>query len=432
MADVMDYLGWRGDLTFEADPFNEVDDMIMAELAYVNFEGIAPYAWDGGSIGIREARDLYFAKHTPEEEQYTFTWRAPYLLDAAADTRRYADMRIGGLLSIFSEKHEEQMSVVVFEPGDGSTCVAFRGTDNTIVGWKEDFNLSFMSETGGQRDAVRYLNRCFAEGNRKIRVCGHSKGGNLAVYAAAFCDPAVQAQIVSVYSHDGPGFREEIAARPEFQAILPHVVKIIPESSVIGTLLGSYETRYVVCSSASGIMQHDALTWQVYGNHFVRAKEQSALSTYLEKVMDDWIAGFDDEERRSFVDSLFGVISQGGFDTLADMKEDKWKTMLEIVRGMSTLPADRRREIGQVFGALLRSGGAGIGDMWNSSMRELSRMLLGSGPQEEALPEESPETAAQEEAPAADAEEESPEAAPEEEPPVTAPEESSGEDKDGD
>ena len=429
MADVMDYLGWRGDLTFEADPFNEVDNMIMAELAYVKFDGIVPYAWDGGTIGIREARDLYFAKHTPEEEQHTFTWRAPLLLNAAAETRRYADMRIGGLLGIFSEKHEEQMSVVVFEPGDGSTCVAFRGTDNTIVGWKEDFNLSFMSETGGQRDAVRYLNRCFAGGNRKIRVCGHSKGGNLAVYAAAFCDPSVQAQIVSVYTHDGPGFREGIAARPEFQAILPRVVKIIPESSVIGTLLGSYETRYVVCSSASGIMQHDALTWQVYGNHFVRAKEQSALSTYLEKVMDDWIAGFDDEERRSFVDSLFGVISQGGFDTLADMQEDKWKTVLEIVRGMSMLPADRRREMGQIFGALLRSGGQGIGDMWNNGVRELSRMLLGSAPQEASLPEESPETDAEEESSETAAMEESPETAAEEAPEEAA-EEASGEDKD--
>ena len=333
-----EYLSWRGDLTFEQDPFNEVDKLILAQMAYVDYDEIVPEDREK-KIAISDVARLYWELHTVAEIK----------------SRRFRRMTLTGYVNYVSKSAEAQMSAVQFELEDGTIYVAFRGTDETLVGWKEDFNLSFMPQTEGQRLAVEYMRFHFRDTNLRLRVGGHSKGGNFAIYASAFSGPEVERQIREIYTYDGPGFREEVTGTDEYRKILPKTTSIIPEDSVIGVLFGTGLDPIVIGSSATGIMQHDALTWQVMGNRLVRT-ERSDDSLFVERVMTDWLSKVDDDSRKIFVDQIFGVLQSTGAYTMKDIWTANFKEILEAIQIARKLPKDEQKEINQVFTQLFRSG----------------------------------------------------------------------------
>ena len=209
MANVLDYLEWRGDLSIQAAPFNEVDNLILSQLVYVDFEGIVPGEDSEEEISLMEASRIFWEKHTEEEilEKVSMTKSAPFLMREMARTRRFEKIRLSKYVNDISDEEQSQFSVVKVTMEDESIYIAFSGTDNTIVGWRENFNMGFLAETPGQLKAVSYLNRTVTEQDTVVRVGGHSKGGNLSVYASVKCNPQIQEKIVHVYSNDGPGFR---------------------------------------------------------------------------------------------------------------------------------------------------------------------------------------------------------------------------------
>lgn len=348
-----EYLRWRGDLTFNCDPFNEVDNLILAQLSYVDFDGIVSEEGED-KISLSEVNDQYWKMHTEKEilARTSFVNHSPFLLKAAAATKRFGEVKLSGYVNHLKKEAEAQMSAICFELGDGTSYVAFRGTDETIIGWKEDFNLSYMSRTEGQRLAVEYLNRHFKNTAMRLRVGGHSKGGNFAVFAAAYALPQVRAQIEKVYSNDAPGFLEDITGTEEYRRVLEKTINIIPSESIIGRLFESGMKPTVVGSSGKGIFQHDALTWQVMGNRFVHVK-RSDDSLFVEKVLDNWIRNVDVEARRTFVDTVFQVLSAGGGVTMKDVRKSGFSEMVEAV---TKLPREQQKETIKVVRELLRSG----------------------------------------------------------------------------
>ena len=351
-----DYLYWRGDLPFSVDPFNEVDNLILAQTAYVDFDGIVPESGDE-KIPIKEVYNQYWLMHTKEEimERESFVKLSPFLLEPLAESRRFGDMKLSGYVNHIDKDTQAQMSAIQFELGDGTVYVAFRGTDETLVGWKEDLNISFMPRTEGQRLAVEYMKTNFADTSLRLRVGGHSKGGNFAVYAAAFSGPAVDAQIIEVYTNDGPGFRPEITQTEEYKNILKKTISIVPESSVIGRLLSSSFVPRVVESGAVGIMQHDALTWQIKGNRFI-SSEQTRESRVLEKILSDWLVNVDDEARKLFVDQIFNVLEATGADTMKDVRTTNLSELADAIQAARKLPKEQQKELTEVFMLLLKSG----------------------------------------------------------------------------
>ena len=333
-----EYLSWRGDLTFEQDPFNEVDKLILAQMAYVDYDDIVPDDREK-KIAISDVARLYWELHTVAEikSRGSFVRMSPLLLEPVAKSRRFRRMTLSGYVNYVSTSAEAQMSAVQFELEDGTTYVAFRGTDETLVGWKEDFNLSFMPQTEGQRLAVEYMKIHFRDTNLRLRVGGHSKGGNFAIYASAFSGPEVERQIREIYTYDGPGFREGVTETEEYRKILPRTTSIIPEDSLIGVLFGTGLEPIVIGSSATGIMQHDALTWQVMGNRLVRKE-------------------IDDDSRKIFVDQIFNVLQSTGAYTMKDIRTANFKEVLEAIQLARKLPKDEQKEITQVFTQLFRSG----------------------------------------------------------------------------
>ena len=383
MATIMDYLDWRGDLTFDRDPFNEVDNLILSEMVYTDFDGIVPSSMDE-SISVREASEAFFQMHSREEllARESFIKMAPFVLEKMSATARFGDIKLSGYVNYIDTRSEAQMAVVSCFLPDGTVYAAFRGTDDTVIGWKEDFNLSFMDETEGQRRAVDYLNTAFKGRKVKMRVGGHSKGGNFAVYASAFARSSIRKKIIAVYTNDGPGFRPEVTERPEYREILPRVISTVPEGTIVSVLLENDVHHRVIKSSAGGVIQqHDATTWQVMGKHFVTAEGRDESSRVFDKTMRSWLSGLPDTERESFVQSLFSILSATGASTLEDIAKDPIRSGTEIIRSMRGMAKEDQEEFRSVLGKLLKSG--------QDAVARAARKKLGleETPDPQALPE---------------------------------------------
>ena len=248
------------------------------------------------------------------------------------------------------------MAAVTFFLDPHTAYVAFRGTDNTIVGWKEDFELSYLKETSGQRLAVEYLNRYFSSADLTLYVGGHSKGGNFAIYASAFCNPSVKKQIRAIFANDAPGFLEEVSDSPQFQEIQSRVVTILPEESMIGRLLRTGQAQYIVKSSAKGLMQHDLLSWQVIGNHLEDAASRSGASLFVEDTLQNWLDKIDDQQRRTFVEALFSFFESTGHETFEQIRKNSFSSMQKMLEATKTMPKEDRDQMVNILWQLVKSG----------------------------------------------------------------------------
>lgn len=361
MANMMDYLTWRGDLSFAASEFNEVDSLILSQLVYVDLDGIVPGSGTRESISLSEASESYWKTHDREEilSRVSMTKSAPFVMKKMAKTRRFSKLRLWGYVNDINDEEQSQFSVMCVTFPDGTLYVAFRGTDNTITGWREDFNMGYLSETPGQLKAVEYLNRMAADAE-KVIVGGHSKGGNFAVYASVRCRPDIQEKIVRVYSNDGPGFQRSMVESPEYQRMLPKIETILPESSIVGMLLEHQESYRVVRSSHSGIQQHDAMSWEVLGNSFVYVEEVAAQSVLLDETMKAWLYQLDGEEREQIVDTVFGMLEAANIRTLEDFYRSKWKKVQELLRAKSRLPEARQKLLARALRLLWSEGNKAV------------------------------------------------------------------------
>ena len=373
MGNLLDYLDWRGDVPFRLDPFNEADNLILAVLAYTELEGVLPGDGFRNGMGIRALCEAYLSSHPEEESQKAggvFAHLAPPLLKKLAASERFGGLVISDYINLVSKDHAEQMAAVTCQVGDGSVYVAFRGTDNSLVGWKEDFLLAYTPQTSGQKHAAEYLSRIGSCSNMPLRVGGHSKGGNLAVYAAAFCAPEIRPRVVEVYSNDGPGFLPEVVGTPEYAAVCPKVRGFIPEETLFGLLLENRFAQKVIRSSRKGIMQHDAFSWEILRNRFTEAAGVSGSSRYLDRTITAWINELSPQSRREFVDTVFDVLETPGSATFAELNQSKLKNYGEMVKAVLELDKDSAAVTGQVETGDIMVDGLGVGDVGNIVLRD--------------------------------------------------------------
>lgn len=353
MGSFLDYLDWRGDLSFEDAPFNEVDNLILAELSYTKMEELVPGPETAGSVALREVCEGY------EQRGYSAKGNsndAYPLLRVAAATRRFGALRVSAYVNKIDIERSIQFSAVCFHLGEGRRYIAFRGTDNSLVGWREDFTICYLSETPGQLEAVRYLNSVGALEEGELLVGGHSKGGNLAIYASAFCDETLRRRITAVYSNDGPGFNQAVVNTPEYLAVLDKVRLYLPESSMIGILLSNKAERTLVRSSAGGVQQHDPYTWQVLGPAFETAESPSAASLFLDETLRRWLDGLSLSQRSDLVRAIFDPMEASGAQTLTELKASRWNSYSAILKAVRDMEPDLQKEVRKMAQLLAQSG----------------------------------------------------------------------------
>ena len=344
MPHLMDYLEWRGDLTFSEAPLNEVDNLLFCLLSYVDLDGIVPRCQKGG-ITVREAAAEYFFTH-PHTESHPLGLIIPAhiltLFRRMALTLRFRDLELTGYVNEVSEARETQFAAVTVRlPAEGM-FVAFRGTDDTIVGWKEDFKLSYMDEVPAQANAAAYLNSLDMTPDTALYVGGHSKGGNLAVWGAVHAKERVRERIVQVYSNDGPGFSERTVTSEAYRSLAPRIRILFPEDSLVGLLL-EHDRRYtVIKSSKKGLLQHDGLTWEVMGGHFLCADGLSPTGVRHDTVVRERIAAMTQDERREFITLMFSLLESTGAKTLTELHEERFKAVLHVLKAFRELPKERQ------------------------------------------------------------------------------------------
>ena len=274
------------------------------------------------------------------------------LYERMVQGKRFRNLELNYYVNVIEERWETQFSAVTFTLGDGSHYVAYRGTDETIVGWKEDFNMAFLTPVPGQAISVEYLNRVAGRFGGPLYVGGHSKGGNLAVYSAMNCNPDIQDRIRKIYSMDGPGFRPEVLRECDYGKIADRVVKILPNSSLVGMIFESGMYFQVVKSKTFGLLQHDPYTWLVTGNHLVRADRLYERRQQMDNNLNQWILSLNEQQLRTFVDTLYQVITASQADNLIDFTAEWKKSMNGVIAALKEVDEETVKALKEIVGSL--------------------------------------------------------------------------------
>lgn len=344
------YLKWRGDLKIKDHPFNEVDALILAELVYIHFEGVVPTVREERCISIREANERY-ERSTAREMLYYRDKEA--LFDELAMSPRFADMTLCNYISTLDVKEQEQFAAVHVNITPNLTFIAFRGTDSTVTGWREDFNMSYMMPVPAQQSAVDYVNETAKGLFKKYWFGGHSKGGNIAIYAGVFCNPNIQKRIVKINSFDGPGFTQKMVDDTAYQLVESRIHAYVPENSIVGMLMEHEEEYKVVQSSEFGLLQHEGFSWLVDRDAFVLANDVGKFSKSFSITLKNWLAGMSIEQRKGVVDAFFDVFVQAGISDFTEIVDMDVKTAGALLKAVAKVPQEHRERMRKLIKLLI-------------------------------------------------------------------------------
>ena len=330
---VIEYLKKYGDIPFCEKPLNDVDSLALCQLSYLKFDGmVSDVRHNGPSVTLQE-----IAKRPDVEQLFgdvRFEKENRALFEGLLSGRRFRNMKLNCYINLVEKEWETQFSAITFILDDGTLFLAFRGTDETIVGWKEDFNMAFLNPVPGQEYSVKYVNMVTGWLHQPFYIGGHSKGGNLAVYSAMKCAPFVRKRIQKIYSLDGPGFRPEVLKECHYNAIEDKVVKLLPHSSMIGMIFERDIHYRVVESKNHGLLQHDPFSWLVKDDHFVDVGDIYESQKIMNVALNEWFLSLNEEQVRTFVDTLYQVISASQADDLITFTADWKKSMNAVVTAL--------------------------------------------------------------------------------------------------
>lgn len=348
---VMDYLRWRGDLTFAQDGFNEVDDLVLCIISYLNFRRFDDLRTTDPAKAV--ALPDVAARLTEEDEQLGLS-ELDYipLMRLAAETARFREVRMFGFTHEWDEAKEMQFDAVSYLLPDDTLLVSFMGTDTSLVGWKEDFNMSFLTAVPAQERATAYtVEMAAACPDRKLRIAGHSKGGNLAAWAAIHIPAQLQEQrLLAAYNNDGPGFSHDMVDSDAYRRVAGKLHTYIPESSIVGVLLEHAEDYAVIDSTNRSVMQHEPMSWSVLGPRFVHLGQRSQMGKLSDDVLRQWIGSMTPQEREQFSDALFDVLSLSGkARTLDDLRAGGLAGGAALLKQYSGADEQDKKIIAEIF-----------------------------------------------------------------------------------
>ena len=372
MGNIMDYISWRGDLTFAQSPFNEVDNLILACFSYVNLDRIPAVTRQKG-IELKKLVKEFKKLHTIKELEAdkSFIRLAPFMMFEMAESVRFGNCVIRNYVNEIVTEAEQQFSAVEIVLDDGTSYISFRGTDDTIIGWKEDFNLS-TGVVPAQERAVEYMQRISDKASGMLRVGGHSKGGNLAIYGSVMCK-SVHDKILEIYSNDGPGFSKEFQKSPETAEMMPKIIRIIPEYSIIGTLLEHEKQPIIVASTSRGLLQHDGFSWEVQGPGLVRRDSLNKTALRFIEILHKWIDGMDTEQKRLLIEDLFATLQASGYENLSEVQSGGIKSLAAMVKRLDKFAPESRGMMQELLTAIC--GG------WLEQLQENTKDKLSAIPQ---------------------------------------------------
>ena len=356
--------------------------MIFCELSYIFYDGIVPEDSADGYVTLKEAAEVFFERNAGRDEislGEIVPKEIVTLLRVAAASHRFSDVPLAHFVNVIDDETVEQFSAISFFPTENTVFVAYRGTDDTITGWREDFRMAFLTPVPAQKRAEEYL---LAASNdaEKIYVGGHSKGGNLALWAAMNSPDEIAERIEKVYNFDGPGFLDDVWEGELYARIANKISTVIPTGSVVGLLLKHDKHYRVTKSSAKNhLYQHDALTWEVEGVEFVCDEDVAPDVKRAHEIVGKWIYSMEPDERRAFVEGFFDILCSTSAKTVTDLAENR----SAVIKAFSNIEPETRQALMSGVKFFLGEG--------KSAITESIRELLKKKPDEDETPEKKPE-----------------------------------------
>ena len=337
---VLDYVKWRGDLSFDTAPINEIDELLFACIGKPNYGSV--FSEDGEAISLKEAVEKYMYLHIGQRRIGVFTSSyLPELLKLMAKSERYGNLLLSDFVNIINSDEVEQFSALTVHVPGNRRYVTFRGTDDTLLGWKENCNLGVLTGIPSQRSAAAYLEAQAGKFSGEIIVNGHSKGGNLAVYSACCVAEDIQSRIVKVMSYDGPGFLPEFFEGSAYSKIKDRIHTYLPYHSIVGMLFTEAGKAHVVSCDEFGVNSHDPLLWHADSRSFVELPELSRFSTVFNSAIDTTFDKMDISERRELIEEIFDILYSTGAFQLSDFSYNTLSQMLEMAGHFRKAPVLR-------------------------------------------------------------------------------------------
>ncbi|MBQ9539130.1 MAG: DUF2974 domain-containing protein [Treponema sp.] len=358
---ILDYLAWRGDLDFARCPLNEVDALILCQLSYMKLDSLVPSSFSGRQgKGMTLSQAAAAFENSPDYEERSnmgafINQLSARLLHEAASSRRFGKLEVSAFINKIDEANDEQFSAITFSFGKKWNFIAYRGTDDTLVGWKEDFNLAYMDSVPAQIDALSYFSEAAKALKGNFYLGGHSKGGNLALFSASKAEPKVQKRILAIYDNDGPGFREDFFESSGYKFISGKLKTFVPRLSIVGMLFsnaGNYET--VENELKDMVMQHDPFSWQVGPLSFVKCEALGNESRFVGRTLNEWFRTLSTEEKKLFVESVFSILEGSKAKTNFELTKNWFDSLIGMKKSLDGLPKSSRDAMWKNIQALVK------------------------------------------------------------------------------
>ena len=312
MANIFDYLTDVQYDSFYDVPLNELDILALTELTYLSFDNLLDQS-------VNRLSDV--ATRVPRDSNMLTNKERLQLLDQLSTHKRFKNSKLSNFVNDIDVELQKQFAAMTYRLNLDTYLIVFRGTDDSIIGWKEDFHMTYMNEIPAQKHALTYLEDFFKQHpKQKVLIAGHSKGGNLAVFAASQIQPELQEKISAIYTYDAPGLQAHLTETTGYQDIIPKIHRYVPQGSVIGMMLEVPDTPIVVRSLAlGGIAQHNTFSWQTEGTHFVQLEAISSESLQIKDALKEWMDSVPDEELELYFNLFFGTILESGINSINDL-----------------------------------------------------------------------------------------------------------------
>ena len=324
-------------------PFTELDFLLLTEITYLNYDTIVT-----DSLELQKASRLIdVPQYMSEVNSLMNTKHRLKLLTQASIVKRYKNLKLFGYVNDIDLEMQKQFAAMVYKINLDTYVIAFRGTDDSIIGWKEDFHMTYMEHVPAQQTAVHYVQKVMkAFPKATFILTGHSKGGNLATYASSQVEPALQDRIKQIYSFDAPGLNHTIIETEEYQSIASKIKRYIPQGSIVGMMLETPKQAHIVKSVAiGGIAQHDTFSWQIENKHFILLNTLNPDSIQTDKTLKEWVDAVPDDDLKDFFDVFFGLILDAQIASIDDFfQPNSIKKLLTIVQNAHAL-TDQEKEM---------------------------------------------------------------------------------------
>ena len=350
---IIEYVEKNGIYDFSQAPFCEVDSLVISQLSYLKFEGIVPGPSENkdGLVLLDIVKSEIYDSLYHDERYREINSR---FFNALCKSIRFGRLILNNFLDVIDGSLDIQFSAMTVEDDKGFKYVVFRGTDDSLIGWKEDLNMTFKTPVPAQKYSVKYLEKVASYLEGDFIVGGHSKGGNLSVYAAMNCSDEVRDRIIRIYSHDGPGFITELLEDSCYDKIKDRIVKFVPKSAVVG-LFGNVEDYIVVDCEKMGVKQHNPYNWIIEGFEFKKTEHIGKISSMQAEAINNWSKEMTKEKWALLSDQIFGVFEKAGVTNLNDFNEDFWGTLSRVRLATETIDNETKEQIKGIFGMFMDS-----------------------------------------------------------------------------